>query len=82
MPSYRCEQWRATPQDTIFSLIDTISIRVASCVCRRENDEIRDVIKSLSFHTTPTGKRFNSPTDLTCIAALHDGSLVVLGSNS
>ncbi|GFW40301.1 hypothetical protein TNCV_1018591 [Trichonephila clavipes] len=30
---------------------------------------------------TPTGGRFSS-RDLTCIAALHGGSLVVLGSNA
>ncbi|GFX35042.1 transposable element Tcb2 transposase [Trichonephila clavipes] len=36
---------------------------------------------SPNYHTTPTGGRFSS-TDLTCIAALHGGSLVVLGSNS
>ncbi|GFS67788.1 hypothetical protein TNCV_4364401 [Trichonephila clavipes] len=35
---------------------------------------------SPNYHTTPTGGRFSS-TDLTCIAALHGGSLVVLGSN-
>ncbi|GFV23124.1 uncharacterized protein TNCV_1709941 [Trichonephila clavipes] len=36
---------------------------------------------SPNFHTTPTGGRFSS-TDIMCITALHDGSLVVQGSNS
>ncbi|GFU78020.1 hypothetical protein TNCV_4854981 [Trichonephila clavipes] len=35
---------------------------------------------SPNYHTN--GKMFQLSTDLTCIAALHGGSLVVLGSNS
>ncbi|GFU78054.1 hypothetical protein TNCV_4778621, partial [Trichonephila clavipes] len=41
-----------------------------------------ELAPSPNYHTTPTGGgRFSSSTDLTCIAALHGGSLVVLGSN-
>ncbi|GFU69885.1 hypothetical protein TNCV_113041 [Trichonephila clavipes] len=35
---------------------------------------------SPNYHAN--GRTFQLSTDLTCIAALHDGSLVVLGSNS
>ncbi|GFV03988.1 hypothetical protein TNCV_916131 [Trichonephila clavipes] len=32
---------------------------------------------SPNYHTTPTGKKFQLSTDLTCSAALHGGSLVM-----
>ncbi|GFW00694.1 hypothetical protein TNCV_2304671, partial [Trichonephila clavipes] len=37
-------------------------------------DDTRSWHPSPNYHTTPTGRRFISWTDLTCIAALHGGS--------
>ncbi|GFW44780.1 hypothetical protein TNCV_4510941 [Trichonephila clavipes] len=43
-------------------------------------DDTRADTPSLNYHTN--GRTFQLSTDLTCIAALHGGSSVVLGSNS
>ncbi|GFW61243.1 hypothetical protein TNCV_3377581 [Trichonephila clavipes] len=42
------------------------------------SSDVDDIIFSPNYRTTPTGT-FQLSTDLTCIAALHGGSLVVLG---
>ncbi|GFW82354.1 hypothetical protein TNCV_3818351 [Trichonephila clavipes] len=45
-----------------------------------DEDDTRAGTPSPNYHTN--GRRFQLSTDLTCIAALHGGSLVVLGLNS
>ncbi|GFU75865.1 hypothetical protein TNCV_1653231 [Trichonephila clavipes] len=88
--------WSAVPQEHIQSLLESIprfnlfgsdicsggqDVETAEHVllycklyfCKREREG--------RFSSEPTGGRFQLWTDLTYIAALHGGSLVVLGSN-